>query len=118
MQAPPAVPERISSTMAKFQAASDAKERYKLMLQYAAALPAFPEQYKTAVNRVMGCTAQVWVNAELDAAGHVQLAGTSDSDLTRGMVAVLVDCLSGLTPDEVLQVGCAAHEADTAPCTS
>jgi sulfur transfer protein SufE len=47
----------------------------------------------------------VWINAELDAAGRVRLSGTSDSDLTRGMCAVLVDCLSGLAPEEVLQVG-------------
>ena len=47
---------------------------------------------------------QVWVSAELDASGRVQFSGTSDSDLSKGLCAVLVAALSGLTPEEVLQV--------------
>jgi len=49
-------------------------------------------------------TPQVWVSAELDAAGKVRFAADSDSELTRGLAALLVEGLSGLTPDEVLQV--------------
>jgi quinolinate synthase len=47
---------------------------------------------------------QVWIQAELDASGRVQFSGTSDSELTRGLCALLVGALSGLTPDEVLAV--------------
>ena len=47
---------------------------------------------------------QVWVHAELDAAGRVHFAADSDSELTRGLAAVLVRALSGLTPEEVQQV--------------
>lgn len=49
-------------------------------------------------------TLQVWVSAQLDAAGRVQFAADSDAELTRGLAALLVQGLSGLTPDEVLQV--------------
>lgn len=48
---------------------------------------------------------QVWISAELDASGRVRFSGTSDSGLSRGLCAVLVAALSGLTPEEVLQVG-------------
>lgn len=48
---------------------------------------------------------QVWVHAEMDPAGRVRFAADSDSELTRGLAAVLVKALSGLTPEEVLQVG-------------
>ena len=48
---------------------------------------------------------QVWISAELDASGRVRFSGTSDSELSRGLCAVLVTALSGLTPEEVLQVG-------------
>ncbi len=48
--------------------------------------------------------AQVWVTAELDSRGRVRLGADSDSELTRGLAAVLVRCLSGLAPSEVLQV--------------
>lgn len=44
------------------------------------------------------------MSAELDAAGKVRFTADSDSELTRGLAALLVEGLSGLTPDEVLQV--------------
>lgn len=47
---------------------------------------------------------QVWVHAELNSAGMVKFAADSDSELTRGLAAVLVEALSGLRPEEVLQV--------------
>jgi len=46
----------------------------------------------------------VWVTAELDGSGGLRLSADSDSELTRGLAAVLVRCLSGLTPDQLLQV--------------
>ena len=48
---------------------------------------------------------QVWVAAELDSVGRVRWAADSDSELSRGLAAVLVEGLDGLTPQEVLQVG-------------
>lgn len=45
--------------MSKFQACADAKERYQLVMQYARALPEYPEELKQNANRVLGCTAQV-----------------------------------------------------------
>ncbi len=51
---------------------------------------------------------QAWIDARLDADGRVQLAGDSDSVLTRGLAAILVHSLSGLTPQEVLAVEPAA----------
>lgn len=47
---------------------------------------------------------QAWMDACLDGSGRVQLSGDSDSALTRGLVAVLLHSLSGLTPEEVLAV--------------
>ena len=44
------------------------------------------------------------MHAELDAAGRVRFAADSDSELTRGLAAILVQALSGLTPEEVQQV--------------
>ncbi|PRW56007.1 quinolinate chloroplastic [Chlorella sorokiniana] len=89
---------------AELQAAGGQQERSRLLLGYARRLPAYPEAARTDAHRVMGCTAQVWVSAELDAAGKVRFAADSDSELTRGLAALLVEGLSGLTPDEVLQV--------------
>jgi sulfur transfer protein SufE len=53
----------------------------------------------------------VWVSASLDAAGRLHYRGWSDSEVTRGLLALLSTSLSGCTPEEVVQVGmdAAAH---------
>lgn len=93
-----------SPVLRRFEAVADARERARLLLEYGRQLPPFPQEDQVAANRVMGCTAQVWVNARLDSTGRVVFNGTSDSELSRGMVGVLVEALSGLTPEQVLQV--------------
>lgn len=47
---------------------------------------------------------QVWLTAELDAAGRVRLAADSDAALTRGLAAVVVRSLNGLTPAQLLEL--------------
>lgn len=50
---------RLEHTVSEFEACTDAKERYQLVLQYAQALPPYPDELKQHTNRVLGCTAQV-----------------------------------------------------------
>ena len=73
-------------------------------MKYAKKLPALDASNKVSTNRVMGCTSEVWMTASLDSSNRVQFAGDSDSELTRGLCAVLVQSMSGLKPEEVLQV--------------
>jgi len=47
--------------------------------------------------------AQVWVKPELREDGRVYWAADSDSQLTKGLAALLVLGLSGCTPAEILQ---------------
>ncbi|KAL4457736.1 hypothetical protein ABPG75_012601 [Micractinium tetrahymenae] len=106
-EAPVAVPfptAALAELAAELSAAADVQQRSRLLVGYASRLPAMPEAARTDANRVMGCTAQVWVSAALGADGRVAFSADSDSELTRGLAALLVEGLSGLTPDEVLQV--------------
>lgn len=98
------VPSGIQRILDEFQFVSDPKERYKLLLRYAKKLPALDASHKVATNRVMGCTSEVFMTASLDKQNRVQFVGDSDSELTRGLCAILVQGMSGLTPTEVLQV--------------
>ncbi|CAL8471866.1 g11408 [Coccomyxa elongata] len=99
-----APPVSIDSIAEQLKAAGGPKERAQLLLELAKSLPPFPADARTMANRVMGCTAQVWVDAELNSSGRVQFSADSDSDVTRGLAAVLVTALSGLTPAQVLEV--------------
>jgi quinolinate synthase len=51
---------------------------------------------------------QAWVDVALDSSGIVQLRAASDSKLTAGLAGVLVAALSGLTPEQLLEVDGAA----------
>nr|ADF43159.1 NIC7m [Chlamydomonas reinhardtii] len=79
-------------------------DRLTRLLDAGSGLAPLPAAARTASNRVMGCTAQVWLAAETDAAGRMAFQGWSDSEVSRGLVALLVRGLSGCTPEEVMQV--------------
>jgi len=80
--------------------------RYKQLLFYAAKLPGLPEDLRTPENKVEGCVSQVWVVPELreEDGGRVYWRADSDSQLTKGLAALLVTGLSGCTPAEILSV--------------
>ncbi|GFR43191.1 hypothetical protein Agub_g4183, partial [Astrephomene gubernaculifera] len=99
------LPSSLLTTLKQLTDIGDGKERLRRLLDLGAAFPPLPEEQRTAATRVMGCTAQVWLTAELDAAsGTLQFQGWSDSEVSRGLVALLAAGLRGLTAEEVLQV--------------
>ena len=98
------MPQAIYNIASQFESLSDSKEQYRLLLQFAKQLPQLDAASKVSTNRVMGCTSEVWMTARLDDDNKVQFAGDSNSELTRGLCAVLVKAMSGMSPQEVLQV--------------
>lgn len=87
----------------RFQRLADPKQRYELLMWYAKRLQAMPDEYKVPDNKVEGCVSQVFVTAVVEE-GQVKFLGDSDSQLVKGLVALLVDGLSGLTAAQILQV--------------
>eukprot|EP00879_Flechtneria_rotunda_P002104 GHRR01002285.1.p1 GENE.GHRR01002285.1~~GHRR01002285.1.p1 ORF type:complete len:676 (+),score=228.04 GHRR01002285.1:210-2237(+) len=102
------LPSATQGVVRRFQQCTDAQQRLQLVLQYAGSVPAFPEELKKPEHRVMGCTAQAWVDAFLDDSGKVVLRAFSDSNITLGLAGILIQALSGLTPQEVLDLDPAA----------
>jgi len=97
------LPDDLARIVERFQRHSDPKRRYEQLLWYAKRLPEFPDTDKVAENKVPGCVSQVYITAQL-AEGKVSFQGDSDSQLVKGLVALLVEGLSGLTPTEVTSV--------------
>lgn len=98
-QLPPSL-DRIVQRLAR---STEPKRKYELLITLAQRLKPFPEAEKNAENKVAGCASQVFVIANLDD-GKVQFEGDSDSQLVKGLVALLVEGLSGLTPQEVVEL--------------
>lgn len=61
-------------------------------------------QYKTSENKVQGCVSQVWVRAYFDSEKNVIFETDSDSVLTKGLAALLVQGLSGRPVQEIVKV--------------
>ncbi|KAG2436078.1 hypothetical protein HYH02_011589 [Chlamydomonas schloesseri] len=78
--------------------------RYKQLLFYATKLAPLPDEDHIPANKVEGCVSQVWVVPELKADGLIYWRADSDSQLTKGLAALLVTGLSGCTPAEILSV--------------
>ena len=87
----------------RLQRLSEPKKKYAQLIYYAKRLPEFPELERIPENKVPGCTSLVYVTAKLDGK-KVLFQGDADSQIVKGLVGVLVEGLSGLTPAQILQI--------------
>ena len=101
---PSAVPSPASASLALALTGDNALCRYKQLLFFATKLEAFPEEFRTSANKVEGCVSQVWVKPVIKDDGLVYFSADSDSQLTKGLAALLVQGLSGSSPAEILKV--------------
>ena len=97
------LPPALEKIVQRFQRITDPKRRYELLISLAQKLEPFPEEQKVPANKVTGCVSQVHIISHVDD-GKVWYQGDSDSQLVKGLVALLVQGLSGLTPLEIVQL--------------
>eukprot|EP00670_Eutreptiella_braarudii_P000122 CAMPEP_0174300686 /NCGR_PEP_ID=MMETSP0809-20121228/58593_1 /TAXON_ID=73025 ORGANISM="Eutreptiella gymnastica-like, Strain CCMP1594" /NCGR_SAMPLE_ID=MMETSP0809 /ASSEMBLY_ACC=CAM_ASM_000658 /LENGTH=211 /DNA_ID=CAMNT_0015406309 /DNA_START=183 /DNA_END=818 /DNA_ORIENTATION=+ len=96
-----ALPEQVATIVDTFAMVPDPKLKYQQLLFLAKALEKLPDEDHIQDNKVLGCTSQVWVTASYED-GKMHFRADSDSELTKGLAALLIKCLNGLTPQEVL----------------
>lgn len=96
-------PAQLDKIVKRFAGISDPKRRYEQLLWYAKKLEAFPEVDKTPENKVSGCVSQVYITAGLDD-DKVSFQGDSDAQITKGLLAMLINALNGLSPGEIVQL--------------
>ena len=93
----------LDTIVAKLKGSSDPKRRYEYVLWLAKKLPAPPAGLSSDSNRVRGCVSQVFVQPVVD--GEVlHWQGDSDAQITKGLLALLIQGLDGLTPQQVMAV--------------
>jgi len=64
-------------------------------------LPSFPEDERTEENIIKGCQSKVWLTTRFENNRVVYLAD-SNTDITKGLISLLIRVLSGRTPQEIL----------------
>lgn len=64
-------------------------------------LPTMDDALKTEDNIIKGCQSKVWLTADY-ADGKVNFTADSNTDITKGLISLLVRILSGQSPDTIL----------------
>lgn len=97
------LPADAATALETFQAAAGWEQRARLLMQWGDRLPVLSDVDKVEVNRVHGCESQVWLVGALQD-GHWQFSASSDARLIRGLVALLLARVNGLSAAELQQV--------------
>ena len=88
----------LAKVVAAFKFVPDQKLRYQSLLFLAKKLPDMDDTLMIEENRVPGCLSVVYVHAtKNDDDDTITFQGTSDAQLTKGLVALLVNGLTGCT---------------------
>ena len=85
----------------EFSAFDDWMDKYALLIELGNSLKPLEEKHKNPQNIIEGCQSRVWLNAELND-GIITYQGESDAVLVKGIVSLLINVLSGHSPDEII----------------
>lgn len=85
----------------EFSAFDDWMDKYALLIDLGNSLPPLEEKYKTESNLIEGCQSRVWLQADYED-GKIIFKGESDAVIVKGIVSLLINILSGHTPQEIL----------------
>ena len=97
------LPDDALAALDSFAHCSGWEQRTRLLMQWGQRLPELSEADKTEANRVHGCESLMWlVGEQVD--GHWQFAASSEARLIRGLVALLLARVNGLSTQALQQV--------------
>ena len=86
----------------EFSELDDWMDRYQLLIDLGNDQAPLDEQYKTEQNLIEGCQSRVWLQADY-AEGLVHFQAESDALIVKGIISLLIQVVSGHTPDEILE---------------
>ena len=75
-------------------------QKYEYIIDLGKELSPIKNKYKTEENLIKGCQSRVWLHAEYTK-GKIIYTADSDAIMTKGIVAILINVLSGQSPLEI-----------------
>ncbi|MDQ0650345.1 SufE family protein [Pseudomonas cedrina] len=94
------LPNEAANALEAFQAVGSWEQRARLLMQWGERLPALADEEKVEANLVQGCESLVWLVGRLED-GHWRFAASSDARMIRGLVALLLARVNGLSASEL-----------------
>jgi cysteine desulfuration protein SufE len=85
----------------EFSQFDDWMDKYALLIDLGNSLQPLEDKQKTPQNIIEGCQSRVWLDAELNN-GIITYKGESDAVLVKGIVSLLINVLSGHSPEEII----------------
>ena len=85
----------------EFSGFTDWMDRYQMLIDLGNDLEPLDERYKTEQNLIDGCQSRVWLQADYDG-NVITFTAESDALIVKGIIALLIQVLSGHTPKEIL----------------
>lgn len=85
----------------EFSGFTDWMDRYQILIDLGNDLEPLDERYKTEQNLIDGCQSRVWLQADYDG-NVITFTAESDALIVKGIIALLIQVLSGHTPKEIL----------------
>jgi cysteine desulfuration protein SufE len=103
-----------------FELFDEWEEKYQYIIELGQQLKPLADLYKTEENKIKGCQSSVWLHAYTDD-GKIFFEADSDSTFVKGEIALLINVLSGQTPEEIIntelkfidRIGLRQHMAQT-----
>lgn len=85
----------------EFSDFDDWMDKYQMLIDLGNDLETFDDKYKTEQNLIDGCQSRVWVQCDYTD-GKLVFTADSDALIVKGIIALLIQVLSGHTPKEIL----------------
>lgn len=95
------IQEKEKEIISAFEVYDDWMDKYTYIIELGKTLPKIDEKYKQDNYLIKGCQSQVWLHAEYRD-GRVFYTGDSDALITKGIVNLLIQVLSGSTTQEII----------------
>ncbi|HKL37459.1 MAG TPA: SufE family protein [Bacteroidales bacterium] len=94
------IDEKQQEIIDEFGMFDDWMDKYNYLIEISKDLPEMETKNKVDENLIEGCQSKVWLNAKMQ---DDKLVFTADSDaiITKGIIALLIQVLSGRKPQEI-----------------
>ena len=86
----------------EFEVYEDWMDRYQYLVDLGGELEGLSEEEKNDDTLIKGCQSQVWLVCD-EQDGYLYFRGESDAIIVKGIVALLINMMSGCTAEEVVK---------------